>query len=468
MTRPLRLSFRARIMLLVLGVALLPLVVIGTWITGTAARSGEELLRARLRQTLDEASAEIGVQWMRQRSRLLDLAEHPELHRLVRRPAAGETDAQPPPELLRALGRLDTLVLGVVVRDMEGATRWEWSSAERSSSAVSAFATSFELRARGGTDILGLLEVILSPSQLLGRQPVTPLMPGVVFAALQADSREPIVPAPVDASFLRMRQFRLVHEDWVVERRVLLDPPLELVAAAPLTPYMQPFQHASRRALLVLFAAAAAALLVAAWLTSHMTRALNRLVTATERIRPGAIPARMEAVRGDEFGRVASAFNAMSERLDATVAELARRESVAAVGEFAAELAHEVRNPLTAMRVNMQVAQEQLLQGSAAHEAQRAALEEIDRLERTVAGALRLARSGSVQRTVIDLRAPLEAALRAARPLVERQGATLHASALVPLPVSGDADALPDAAEPARECRAGGSCRRQRARCRGA
>jgi len=43
-----RLSFRIRILLIVLFVAVIPLGLLGLWLTRAAERSGEELLRHRL------------------------------------------------------------------------------------------------------------------------------------------------------------------------------------------------------------------------------------------------------------------------------------------------------------------------------------------------------------------------------------------------------------------------------------
>ena len=88
---------------------------------------------------------------------------------------------------------------------------------------------------------------------------------------------------------------------------------------------------------------------------------------------------------------LAEAFNTMSESLRRTLDSLARRESLAAVGEFAASLSHEVRNPLTAMRLDLQRVEEKLDPGSPLHVPLRRALRGVDRLQHTVSGALRVA-----------------------------------------------------------------------------
>ena len=81
----------------------------------------------------------------------------------------------------------------------------------------------------------------------------------------------------------------------------------------------------------------------------------------------------------DEIGRVAEAFNQMTESLQRTLREKASRESLAAMGEFAASLAHEVRNPLTAVKIDLQSLQERLADNEALNAPLRRVLEEIER-----------------------------------------------------------------------------------------
>ncbi|HUF13197.1 MAG TPA: hypothetical protein VMN78_08865, partial [Longimicrobiales bacterium] len=64
-------SFRARILLLVLTVAVVPMVLLGLWLTRSAARSVQEWLTGELEETLDRTVARIGSNWLKQRSDLL-------------------------------------------------------------------------------------------------------------------------------------------------------------------------------------------------------------------------------------------------------------------------------------------------------------------------------------------------------------------------------------------------------------
>jgi signal transduction histidine kinase len=85
----------------------------------------------------------------------------------------------------------------------------------------------------------------------------------------------------------------------------------------------------------------------------------------------------------------------MTDSLRDTLAKLARKEAAAAVGEFAAALAHEVRNPLTSIRLDLERARERT-SDAGAQEMMGRAVAEIERLDATVSGSLRIARSGNL------------------------------------------------------------------------
>jgi signal transduction histidine kinase len=103
-----------------------------------------------------------------------------------------------------------------------------------------------------------------------------------------------------------------------------------------------------------------------------------------------------------------------------------------------------VRNPLTAIRLDLERARERMDDPARAHELLSRALGEIDRLESTVTGSLRIARSGSLTLTAIDLRQPLDAAMSAAEPSFASRRARLDRWTLPPGPVivRGNAGAL--------------------------
>jgi len=96
------------------------------------------------------------------------------------------------------------------------------------------------------------------------------------------------------------------------------------------------------------------------WAT-HQARGLLRpvsaLVQGTAEITKGNLGHRIPVLSTDELGRLAAAFNTMTDDLTRAQADLVRKTRLAALGEIAAAVAHETRNPLGALSNCVQLAQ---------------------------------------------------------------------------------------------------------------
>src|SRR5205814_966729 len=116
-----------------------------------------------------------------------------------------------------------------------------------------------------------------------------------------------------------------------------------------------------------------------------------------------------------------------AELLARTVAverSLAHAEKLAAIGELAARIAHEIRNPVTAARsLAQQLAREPDSPFAVEH---RLILGELERVERQVAALLRFARREDLRFEPVDLGELARATLEAFRPRLEASGVTLE------------------------------------------
>jgi len=100
-----------------------------------------------------------------------------------------------------------------------------------------------------------------------------------------------------------------------------------------------------------------------------------------------------------------------SEELQDARQEVLRSERLAAIGGLAAGVAHELRNPLTSVKLLLQHAGSH--GGDATVEARKLSLilEEIERMETTIQGLLDFSRPAQPQRTVHDVRETIERAM---------------------------------------------------------
>lgn len=109
----------------------------------------------------------------------------------------------------------------------------------------------------------------------------------------------------------------------------------------------------------VLLAAIAVTLLVLAVWSMLASRAIvqpvRELVGATGRVAAGDLEVRVPASGGAELGELAASFNRMAEDLAQGRARLALAEREKAWAEMARQVAHEIKNPLTPMRMAAQL-----------------------------------------------------------------------------------------------------------------
>jgi len=132
------------------------------------------------------------------------------------------------------------------------------------------------------------------------------------------------------------------------------------------------------------------------------TNPINALLSATKRLKEGNLNYKIEGLK-DEFGEVASSFNEMAASLKEQMQKMQRTEQMVVLGELAAGLAHEIKNPLAGIKVSMEV----LSEGSNIKEEDRAivskGIDEIRRIELLIKNLLNFAKPPQPQFTAVDI-----------------------------------------------------------------
>ncbi len=119
--------------------------------------------------------------------------------------------------------------------------------------------------------------------------------------------------------------------------------------------------------------------------------------------------------KGAELRRRAKQLRRAYEELRAAQEELVRKEQLALVGELAAVISHEVRNPLAIISNAVAGLRREGLSADDRHTLLSILQEETDRLNRLVGDLLRYARPLQVERQLLELDALLDRALELAR-----------------------------------------------------
>jgi len=188
------------------------------------------------------------------------------------------------------------------------------------------------------------------------------------------------------------------------------------------------------RSIWALAVLAALTLAVGVVVSLHVRRLLSPLARLMDRARAvarGDLTARDVRAADDEIGQLEAAFEKMVAGLSRAQALALSNERLAAIGKMAAHVTHEIRNPLSAMGLNVELLAEELasLDGAARAEvpALLAAIQrEVQRLEHLSEEYLRVARLPQPRMEADDVAAAVSEIVEFARPEIERAGCTVN------------------------------------------
>jgi two-component system NtrC family sensor kinase len=154
-------------------------------------------------------------------------------------------------------------------------------------------------------------------------------------------------------------------------------------------------------------------------------RPLSRLTEGVRNLGKGdwsqriAIP----GAQGDEVGQLAGEFNEMAGALEERERRLLRGERLAAAGQLAAQITHEIRNPLSSVALNAELLEDELSEASPeARELLAKISTEVDRLTAVTEDYLRFARRPKPDLARLDLRHELASLLDFMGPRLDKAG----------------------------------------------
>lgn len=119
-------------------------------------------------------------------------------------------------------------------------------------------------------------------------------------------------------------------------------------------------------------------------LSYNLSRPVRELVAATNRLASGDLDQEIPVKSRDELGDLTRSFNRMVRNLSLIQKELVRSEKLISLGRLSAGVAHEIRNPLNAMKGAMVHLQQKWAEDPLIQQYTKLVSEEIDRLNRVV------------------------------------------------------------------------------------
>ncbi len=204
----------------------------------------------------------------------------------------------------------------------------------------------------------------------------------------------------------------------------LADPPWTVVSSESLQEFVAPFARTGLFSLLVVLLVTATISVAFILLTRRATDSLARLTDAADKVAGGNFDPPLPPGGSDEVGRLSSAFGMMVGQVQATLRRIEESRHMSAIGEFTAQLSHEIRNPLTSIKLNLQRLHRGVEGSRIPREyagAVRICLREVKRLDGTVRGVLSMVRTRPLRRDPVSVHAVIRAALEVLTPQLEDQ-----------------------------------------------
>ncbi len=429
-------SLRARILVLFLGLGVVPILLLGVLGYARSMRAVHGLLEAQTSALAHEAASEIRDRYELRLSELLLLAENAETQRLYqahsgRNPQLSDStlrqaerylaeawarfggsygdiqlraaEGQPVLSLgsgggldtfeagaaLEPLGISPTARLRIPVPDLETGERIGTVEAAVRLRIVlpleileTVFGTS------GYTVVMDRSEgeILHHPSRRFVNQPLSSLLGsgswGVDPQILGADS----------GSF----SYREADSSRVASFVSLETPPWTVISTASMDEFAPPFRGARRGDLLIVLLLAALVAGVFLVSTRRAMASLEALTKASERLGKGDLAPPLPPSGPDEGGRLSAAFGLMVGEVRQMLHRVEETRQMAIMGELASSISHEIRNPLTSIKLNLQgLDQEAQAEGMSDSSVRslRICLREVAHLEEAVRKILDLART---------------------------------------------------------------------------
>lgn len=176
----------------------------------------------------------------------------------------------------------------------------------------------------------------------------------------------------------------------------LQDPPWTVISTVAMEEFAPPFRGARRGDLLIVLLVAA--VVGGAFLVTmrRTTASLEALTDASERVGSGDLDPPLPPPGPDEVGRLSSAFGLMVGQVREMLRRVEETRQMAVMGELASSVSHQIRNPLTSIKLNLQALQEEAEaegMSDTTTRSLRICLREVDHLEGAAHKILSLART---------------------------------------------------------------------------
>ncbi|MEI6891989.1 MAG: HAMP domain-containing sensor histidine kinase [Pontiella sp.] len=148
----------------------------------------------------------------------------------------------------------------------------------------------------------------------------------------------------------------------------------------------------------------------------RLTRPLRHLAEVAHTVSEGHYTSRMQHFPGREHADVADAFNHMLDEIATAQQKLAHAAVLSAIGQLSASMVHEMRNPLSAIKMNLQVLQKHVENDPLHQELAEIASDQVRRLETMLTDLLQYGKKIELNIRAVNFEAFADDVLQCIRP----------------------------------------------------
>ena len=422
-------SLRAKLLALFLIVAVIPLLALGGVEYTRSLQALERMIAAQNARVAERSAALIRNKAALIQSDLLLLSENVETQRWLQAHAAGAATAEPAREADRffrdAWSRIAASYRGMWIVDSRGQVLYQLGDstpdqvARNRNAGTALEASTQEVHDSqsgaplGTVSLLPALPVVL-PVEVLqsgfgetGFGMVVDRAAGRILYHPDRSAQGTTIASLIDAGAWQVSRASLDKPSGTFRYRTgdtlrvasfvsLTSPPWTVVVSGAVSEFAGPFTDVRRWTLLLFLAVAAGATLAFSHFLRRTTRSLEELTSATAVVGLGNLTPALPPAGRDEVGRLTTSFDTMVQKIREMVSQIESSRQMAVLGQFAAQLSHEIRNPLTSIKLNLQKLDRLRGEHRIPADADRPlaiALREVARLDGVVRGVLDLARA---------------------------------------------------------------------------
>jgi signal transduction histidine kinase len=173
-----------------------------------------------------------------------------------------------------------------------------------------------------------------------------------------------------------------------------------------------PLAMLRRNAIIVALLTLGAILIVVAWVSRSISLPIRRLADASLAVSQGDLDRRVAVKLKDEVGELSERFNRMVTSLRDSQRQVVQSERLAAIGELVASVVHEIRNPLSAIKMNLRILEHKCDTSPVIAEHFELANRQMERLEAMLKELLDYSKPVPLNKKLISVRELVAGALR--------------------------------------------------------